>query len=134
MWNKRFKPAKFKPGYRIVPILLHPRSRGRVLLRSRNPWQHPDIYLNLFDDERDLAVLREGGKMAERLGLAAPFRRVGGRLQPAPNPYCYRHPRGGPDWWDCRIRVFAETLWHDTSTCAMGPKTDPAAVVDNKLR
>ncbi|XP_043239583.1 glucose dehydrogenase [FAD, quinone]-like [Amphibalanus amphitrite] len=134
LWIKRFKPAKFKPGYRIVPVMLHPRSRGRVVLRSRNPWQHPDIFLNLFDDPRDLAVLREGGRLAERLGLSAPFRRVGGRLQPAPNPYCHLHPRGGPDWWDCSIRVFAETIWHETSTCAMGPASDPAAVVDNQLR
>ncbi|KAF0297642.1 Glucose dehydrogenase [FAD, quinone] [Amphibalanus amphitrite] len=114
LWIKRFKPAKFKPGYRIVPVMLHPRSRGRVVLRSRNPWQHPDIFLNLFDDPRDLAL--------------------GGRLQPAPNPYCHLHPRGGPDWWDCSIRVFAETIWHETSTCAMGPASDPAAVVDNQLR
>ncbi|XP_037084319.1 glucose dehydrogenase [FAD, quinone]-like [Pollicipes pollicipes] len=133
LW-KRFAPYKDKPGYRIVPVNLRPRSRGRVLLRSGNPFQHPDIFLNLFDDPHDLAVLREGGRLAERIGLAPPFLRLGARLNNEKNPFCYRHPAGGPDWWDCRSRVFPESMLQETSTCAMGPPDDHYAVVDNQLR
>ncbi|XP_037068887.1 glucose dehydrogenase [FAD, quinone]-like [Pollicipes pollicipes] len=133
LW-KRFKPNKFESGFRIVPINLRPRSRGRVLLRSRNPFQHPDIFLNLFDDPHDLAVLREGGRLAERIGTTPPFLRIGARPNTQPNPFCHRHPAGGPEWWDCRARVFTETIYHETSTCAMGPPDDHYAVVDNQLR
>ena len=113
---------------------LRPRSRGRVALRSRNPWQHPDIFLNLFDDPHDLAVLREGGQKAEAMGLSLPFIRAGASAVGEKNRFCYIHPTGGPDWWDCRARVFPETLYQETSTCKMGPPSDPLAVVDNQLR
>ena len=133
LWQT-FYPNKFKPGFRIVPVLLRPRSRGRVALRSRNPWQHPDIFLNLFDDARDLAILREAGQKAEAMGLSLPFIRAGATAVGEKNRFCYIHPTGGPDWWDCRARVFPETLYQETSTCKMGPPSDPLAVVDNQLR
>jgi len=133
LW-KRFAKYQWKSGYRIIPVNLRPRSRGRVLLRSRNPFQHPDIFLNLFDDPHDLAVLREGGRLAERLGTTPPFLRVSAKLNSQPNPYCFKHPAGGPDWWDCRIRVFPLNAHEETSSCAMGPPDDHYAVVDNQLR
>ncbi|XP_043210909.1 uncharacterized protein LOC122375519 [Amphibalanus amphitrite] len=133
LWQT-FYPNKFTPGYRILPVNLRPRSRGKVALRSRNPWQHPDIFLNLFDDPHDLAVLREAGQKAEAIGLSLPFIRAGASAVGEKNRFCYLHPTGGPDWWDCRARVFPETLYQETSTCKMGPPSDPMAVVDNQLR
>ena len=66
LWSQ-FAPNKFRSGFRIVPINLRPRSRGRVLLRSRNPFQDPAIQLRLFSDPWDLAVLREGGLIADKV-------------------------------------------------------------------
>ncbi|XP_037084339.1 uncharacterized protein LOC119104727 [Pollicipes pollicipes] len=133
LW-RQFSPNKLKSGYRIVPINLRPRSRGRVLLRSRNPFQDPAIRLNLFDDLKDLAVLREAAKMTEQVALSPPFRRVGGRPSRVRSPFCGSLPARSDPWWECQARVFSETIYHDTSTCAMGPPHDHYAVVDNQLR
>ncbi|KAF0293333.1 Glucose dehydrogenase [FAD, quinone] [Amphibalanus amphitrite] len=133
LWSQ-FSPNKFRSGFRIVPINLRPRSRGRVLLRSRNPFQDPAIQLRLFDDPWDVAVLREAGLMAEKVALSAPFRHVGARPSLVPSKFCGAlGARSGP-WWECQARVFSETIYHDTSTCAMGPAYDPWSVVDNQLR
>lgn len=50
-------------AFSIVPVLLLPRSKGRVLLKSRNPFHWPIIQPNYFNDTRDLNALREGIKM-----------------------------------------------------------------------
>lgn len=50
-------------GFGIVPILLQPYSRGRIKLRSRNPFHWPLLYPNYYTDPRDLPVLVEGLKM-----------------------------------------------------------------------
>ena len=36
--------------------------------------------------------------------------------------------------WECYQRRWTVTVWHPTSTCAMGKKSDPDAVVDSELR
>lgn len=50
-------------AFSIVPVLLVSRSKGRVRLKSRNPFHWPIIEPNYFDDVRDLYALREGVKM-----------------------------------------------------------------------
>lgn len=47
----------YKDAYMVVPLLMRPRSRGRILLKSNNPKDYPLIYANYFQDPYDLAVL-----------------------------------------------------------------------------
>jgi choline dehydrogenase len=59
--------------------------------------------------------------------------------QPALRPYVAAEHLPGPD---CRsredllayVREKGTTIFHPTSTCAMGPASDPMAVVDPRLR
>jgi len=37
-------------------------------------------------------------------------------------------------YWDCILRHWGITGYHPVSTCRMGSKTDPTAVVDPQLR
>ena len=41
---------------------------------------------------------------------------------------------GTDEYLDCRLRHFAQTVYHPTSTCRMGASNDPTAVVDPQLR
>ena len=38
------------------------------------------------------------------------------------------------EFWECQLRNFAQTVYHPTSTCRMGPTNDPTSVVDPQLR
>jgi glucose 1-dehydrogenase (FAD, quinone) len=46
-----------RDAFMIFPVLLRPKSRGQILLRSKNPQDHPLIYPNYFTDPNDLETL-----------------------------------------------------------------------------
>jgi choline dehydrogenase-like flavoprotein len=62
LYRQVYGPVVGRDAYALVPILLRPRSRGRVKLRSKDPFHPPLFYANYFDDEYDLRVLVEGIK------------------------------------------------------------------------
>ncbi|KAG8326560.1 hypothetical protein J6590_038439 [Homalodisca vitripennis] len=64
VFNKIYGSRMGQDGFGIVPILLQPKSRGRVKLKSRNPFHWPLLYPNYFSDPRDVQVLVEGLKQA----------------------------------------------------------------------
>ena len=53
-------------AFSIVPILLHPKSRGRVKLRSSNPFQWPMFEPNYYDDESDVKTMIRGIKAVSK--------------------------------------------------------------------
>jgi 5-(hydroxymethyl)furfural/furfural oxidase len=55
----------------LAPVLMKPRSRGRVLIRSGSPTDYPLVEFNFLDDERDLKRLTDGLKRAVEI-LARP--------------------------------------------------------------
>jgi 4-pyridoxate dehydrogenase len=55
--------APYLDGYGIRPCLLHPESRGAVLLRSKDPRDAVRIQYNFFSEPNDLRTLREGFKI-----------------------------------------------------------------------
>ncbi len=56
-------------GYGIRPTLLHPDSRGEVLLHSTDPMAPPRIVYRFFTAPNDLPTLREGFKRARELAF-----------------------------------------------------------------
>jgi choline dehydrogenase-like flavoprotein len=62
LYRQVFGPVAGRDAYSLVPILLRPRSRGRVKLRSKDPFHPPLLYANYFDDDYDLQILVEGVK------------------------------------------------------------------------
>ncbi|MDB5841350.1 MAG: glucose-methanol-choline oxidoreductase [Herminiimonas sp.] len=113
-------------GYGIRPTLLHPQSRGEVLLRSANPQDPVRIFFNVFSHPDDLAVLFDGYERARDLAAAAPldpFR--GAQLTPQPK----LRTRQEIEQW---MRQTAVTAHHPAGTCAMG--TGAGTVLDPELR
>ena len=60
-------------GFGIRPTLLHPDSRGEVLLRSSDPRAPPRIVYNFFSAPNDLPTLREGFKRAREVAYQKPM-------------------------------------------------------------
>jgi len=131
---KHFQSLRGKQGFSLYPILHHPRSRGEILLRSTNPYHHPIIRPNFFDDPLDVATLIEGIKVSLRIGYLPPFRRLGAKFFDKPNPFCSKFKPFTDAYWECIIRHFTYSYYHDVGTCRMGPPDDPYAVVDHQLR
>jgi choline dehydrogenase len=108
-------------GYAFGPVVIKPTSRGRVMLRSPMPLAKPRVLCNFLTTDEDrasmLAGLRLALEMAEQPALKA--------VEKAP----FRVPASGSD---DDLMAFARsegmTVFHPTSTCAMG------SVVDSDLR
>jgi choline dehydrogenase len=120
------KPAGH--GMTLGPVLLQPRSRGRVSLASGDATAKPRIEARYLTDPDgvDLATMVAGVRLARRI-LAMPQLAAHG-TEPV-------EPAGDVDT-DAEIADFvreqAETLYHPVGTCRMGADRD--AVVDERLR
>ena len=131
---KHFEPLKYKEGFSIYPILHHPRSKGRILLKSTNPFHHPRIQPNFFDDPLDVKTLIYGIKFAMKLGSSPQLKKFGAKFYNKPNPACAYHVAYSDSYWECIVRHFSYTIYHDVGTCRMGPAEDPWSVVDHELK
>lgn len=60
-------------AFTIVPVLLRPKSRGKLSLRSRDPFQQPIIDINYYDDEDDMNTMVRGIKKVRRSLLRSTF-------------------------------------------------------------
>ncbi|XP_078040734.1 uncharacterized protein LOC144471980 [Augochlora pura] len=137
--TKRFYDAVFGPisdmdVWSVLPMLLRPKSKGYIKLRSKNPFDHPLIYPNYFKEPEDIATLVEGVKIGVALSRTAAFRRFGSELNSKSFPGCRHLPMYSDPYWECMIRQYSATVYHPVGTCKMGPYWDPEAVVDPQLR
>lgn len=120
----------------MYPILLRPKCRGVIKLRSNSPFDYPLIYPNYFDKAEDMTTLIEGVKFVLKFVMSktAPFRRYGSELNPKPFPGCKDIPFCSDLYWECTIKFYPQTIFHPVGTCKMGPDSDSEAVVDSRLR
>ncbi|KAK9308518.1 hypothetical protein QLX08_001510 [Tetragonisca angustula] len=118
----------------VYHMLLRPKSRGVVKLRSDDPFDYPLIYPNYLDHPDDVATLLEGIKFVVELSKTASLKRYGSEINPKPFPGCENTPVLTDKYWECVIRHYTATIYHPCGTCKMGPSSDPEAVVDPQLR
>lgn len=97
------------PWFGVDVLLLKPRSRGRVWLRSTDPADSPVIELPGLREEADLQRLTEGYRRAREI---------------------FAQPATGDADLVSHVRENARTLPHVVGTCAMGPDPTSGSVVD----
>jgi 4-pyridoxate dehydrogenase len=125
LWFPVLRPA-YVDGYGIRPTLLHPDSRGEILLRSADPRDPPRIVYNFFSAPNDLPRLREGFKRARDVAYQKPMQPFRG-IETSPGEKVK-----SDDEIDAWIRATAITAHHPCGTCVMG--IGPDAVTDLELR
>lgn len=134
IFNKVYKPLSNSDTWSIIPTLLRPYSRGVIRLRSKNPYDHPLIHPNYFDDPRDMQTLIEGAKISLSIANTSIFKMFGTRIHPIPLPNCATHKFMSDAYIECHARTMTQTIYHPVGTAKMGPKNDSSAVVDSRLR
>ena len=111
----------------ITAAIQHPYSHGRIYIKSDDPLENPVIDPNYLHNPTDVEMLREGLKLARRLGQTAPLSDV---LLSEKEP---GSAVKSDDQWEDWLRENAATEYHPSSSCAMLPE-DKGGVVDAKLR
>ncbi|XP_022127846.2 glucose dehydrogenase [FAD, quinone]-like isoform X1 [Pieris rapae] len=129
-----YGPINNMDVWSIIPMLLRPKSKGFIRLRSANPYDYPYIYPNYLTDELDVKTLIEGVKIAVAVSKTEAFQRYDSRLNPYPFPACMSIQRYTDAYWECMIRQYTCTIYHPVGTAKMGPYWDPEAVVDPELK
>lgn len=118
LWREYF--AKIEaPSFTILPIVLHPKSRGMVRLRNSFYNSQPLIDPNYLSNQYDIDVMIEGIKIIERL-----LEIEGVRLNNLPFPGCEAFVFGSTSYWECYIRRFTLSAYHPIGTCSLGAVTD----------
>jgi len=107
-------------------VLLHPKSRGRVSLRSADPQAKPRIEFNALSEPDDLVTLRRGLRVARSIYATRPQADlIGSELSPGAAAQSDAE-------LDAHIRATAGMTQHPVGTCSMAP--GPGQVVDAALR
>ncbi|MBS0617138.1 MAG: GMC family oxidoreductase N-terminal domain-containing protein [Spirochaetes bacterium] len=119
-----FTPSK--PGFVLHVCHMRPKSRGRVLLQSADPFVDPRIEANYFGDTFELDALVKGVKIARTIIAQEAMGSIR-QTEEVPGPAVQT---------DAEIREFilqkAESVYHTAGSCKMG--RDKLAVVDHELK
>jgi len=108
-------------GYAFGPTVIKPTSRGQVTLRTADPASKPRIVHDYLATPQDRASMVAGLRLALEVADQAALRAVAGA------PLLVPESGSDKDLLAFARRV-AQTVYHPTSTCAIG------AVVDSELR
>jgi choline dehydrogenase-like flavoprotein len=113
--------APSEGGYCFGPVVVKPTSRGRVMLRAPLPDSKPRVLCNFLTTEEDRRSLIEGTRIALEIAAQPALQAV------ERSPFSVPASSSDEDilaW----ARLAGQSVYHPTSTCAMG------AVVDSELR
>ncbi|MCB8822158.1 GMC family oxidoreductase [Microvirga rosea] len=115
-------------GLTVTTVVIKPRSRGYVRLRSTDPDDMPLVSPNLLKDPADARSMIDGQRFFLRAFQTNPLKERISRVA-IPDP---------TDLSDEAImahcRRFVKTNYHPAGTCRMGPAEDALAVLDSRLR
>jgi choline dehydrogenase-like flavoprotein len=107
---------------------LRPTSRGRVGLASADPAAAPRIAPGYLSTEEDRRVAVDSLRLARTIAAQPPLTRF--------RPQEFR-PGAQAETDEALLQAAAElatTIFHPVGTAAMGPASDPRAVLDERLR
>ena len=119
-------PGADDPAVYFDPILLKPRSRGSVRIRTADPADAPEIRLPGITDPSDLERLVEGYALGLEMANHPSVRALCAEAAP-PSP-------SSPDAARAQVLENAYSIPHVVGTCAMGPDPTAGAVVDSHGR
>ncbi len=127
-FDERNEPLHRFPGVTVSACALRPESRGRIEINTDDPLAPPSIYPCYLTapEDRELAV-----KMFRKVRQIVCSEPLAGFIEDEHEPG--RKIESDEDilaW----VQRRASTIFHPVGTCAMGPASDPEAVVDNALR
>lgn len=100
-----YEQVLYQDSYSILPLLMRPKSRGTIRLKSSNPTDPPLIDPNYFSHPDDVKVLVEGAKFGYMLSLTPTMKALNATLNPHAIPECLKHGILSDKYWECQVRT-----------------------------
>ena len=127
-FDRPHQPPHPFPGITLSACILRPESRGRIQLRSADPLAAPEIQANYLSAENDQRLAVQMVRKMREIASQSPLSDI----------IVQEHEPGATSQSDADlldwVRRRAGSIFHPVGTCAMGPASDPMAVVDARLR
>ncbi|XP_031636377.1 glucose dehydrogenase [FAD, quinone]-like isoform X4 [Contarinia nasturtii] len=118
----------------VFVVLLNPKSKGRIMLKSIDPFEKPHIFANYLNEKEDWQIALNGVKYQYNQVKSNVFKEHDGTFMQLPLAECNKLPVESDEYFKCYIDYMATTVYHPVGTCKMGPNSDKKAVVDSRLR
>lgn len=115
-------------GVTITTVVVKPKSRGYVRLRSADPDAMPLVSPHLLRDPEDMATMIAGQRFFREVLLSGP---LGRRIEKVIAP---EGPDLGDEAMSAHCRRFVKTNYHPAGTARMGADGDRMAVLDARMR
>lgn len=115
-------------------VLLRPKSRGKIVLKNKNPNESPLIYANYFEDHEDIKTVVKGMKHVLKLAETNLLKTNGFKVFWPNIDSCAMYEKNSDDFLECFAREYTFSLYHPVGTAKMGPDGDSTSVVDPELK
>lgn len=113
-------------GVTITTVVVKPKSRGEVRLRSANPSDMPKVSPNLLKHKDDMDEMIKGQRFFRRAFQTEP---LAGRIRDIVIPTA-----DDDETLRAHCKRFVKTNYHPAGSARMGPEGDPMAVLDARMR
>lgn len=123
-YNEVFEPILYRDSWMAIPLLMRPKSRGRILLANADPYAAPLIYPNYFAERSDIETLIEASKFIRKFAETNTMQFIKSTFNPHLPPACKQFEQFSDDFFECLARFYTQTIYHPVGTCKMGPKHD----------
>lgn len=134
-WKEYFQPLIATPTISILPIVLHPKSRGFVSIRvARDDDVETIIQPQYLSHPHDINVLVMGLKMIHELTQTPAFQELGATITQRPLPGCGHLTFLSDEYWKCYAQHLTLTAYHPVGTCRMGHNQTDSVVDPSTFR
>ncbi|QMU59238.1 MAG: GMC family oxidoreductase [Boseongicola sp.] len=113
-------------GLTVTTVVVKPKSRGEVRLKSADPFAMPSVSPNLLKEEDDMAEMVRGQRFFRRAFQTKP---LSDHIRQIVIP-----DQDDDDTLRAHCKRFVKTNYHPAGTCKMGAEGDPLAVLDTRLK
>ena len=110
--------APHDSGYCFGPVVIKPTGRGRVMLRAPLADSKPRVLCNFLTTDEDRQSMIAGVRMALEIAKQEPLQKV------LRKPFSVPAGDSDEEIMDF-VRRASQTVYHPTSTCAIGSVVDP---------
>ena len=129
MANVETQLGPLKENISVLANPVQPHSEGEIVLVSSDPFDHPEIRMNYFDDPHDMKVMISVMRKALEIASNWPSSLELGPLAFPPFLAAKHNFEEGSEPSDALLedyaRYYSFTVYHLTSTCRIGSVVDP---------